>query len=100
MSSLFPGNKTPQKRVSLNFLGRTAFIVGPQRQAQLMFAPERLLSTLIYLAATIAVFLTAINVNDNFFVTFEIYFLHFCVFSWLLLEKKCAGSDIVDCTDW
>lgn len=36
-------------------------MVGPRRQLQLMFTPERMLSTLIYLAATVAVLLTSLK---------------------------------------
>jgi len=40
---------------------RTAFIVGPTRQFESMFSPVRLLSGLIYIAATVAVLLVALR---------------------------------------
>ncbi len=54
-----------------------------------MFAPARLLSTLIYLAATIAVFLTSYNVS---FKASEMALFLINAF----LEKDWTGFDIVD----
>lgn len=70
---------------------RTSFIVGPIRQFKLMFTPERIMSSLIYLTATTAVILTALRVNLKYF---------FASINHIYLGKNDAGYGVVLCSNF
>jgi len=66
-------------------LGGTFFIVGPCRQIRMMFKPDRIVATLIYIAAMAGTLWAAFGAHSGILVLLFVI-IQFCAITWYVLS--------------